>query len=55
MYILFLLDMIVTQYRPSSAYDTPFLTTNAGGPVYNNVSSLTVGPRGILMLDVELV
>nr|AAR97905.1 catalase [Solanum tuberosum] len=40
-----------SKYRPSSAYDTPFLTTNAGGPVYNNVSSLTVGPRGPVLLE----
>jgi predicted membrane channel-forming protein YqfA (hemolysin III family) len=35
------------QFRPSSAYDSPYWTTNAGAPVYNNDSSLTVGPRGI--------
>lgn len=34
------------QYRPSSAYNTPFLTTNSGLPVSNNTSALTVGSRG---------
>ena len=35
------------QYRPSSAYNSPFWTTNSGAPVWNNNSSLTVGSRGI--------
>ncbi|MQL67645.1 catalase, partial [Streptomyces vinaceus] len=43
--------MDLTKFRPSSAYDSPYLTTNAGGPVYNNVSSLTVGPRGPVLLE----
>ncbi|KAF4388534.1 hypothetical protein CsatB_007972 [Cannabis sativa] len=44
------------KYRPSSAYNAPFMTTNAGAPVYNNESALTVGPRGpILLEDYHLV
>jgi len=35
------------QHRPSSAFNSPFWTTNSGAPVYNNNSSLTVGARGI--------
>lgn len=43
-------------YRPSSAYDAPFWTTNQGAPVFNNDNSLTVGPRGpILLEDYHLV
>jgi hypothetical protein len=30
-----------SQDRPSSAYDTPYWTTNYGAPVPNNTSSLT--------------
>lgn len=44
------------KYRPSSAFNTPFWTTNAGAPVYNNDSALTVGSRGpILLEDYHLV
>ncbi|XP_059590679.1 catalase isozyme 1 isoform X1 [Vitis vinifera] len=44
------------KYRPSSAYNSPFWTTNSGAPVWNNNSSLTVGPRGpILLEDYHLV
>jgi catalase len=44
------------KYRPSSAYDTPYLTTNSGLPVYNNTSALTIGSRGpILLEDYHLV
>lgn len=44
------------KYRPSSAYNSPFWTTNSGAPVYNNNSSLTVGTRGpILLEDYHLV
>jgi len=44
------------QYRPSSTNDTPYWTTNQGAPVWNNNSSLTVGPRGpILLEDYHLV
>ncbi|KAF5837428.1 catalase [Dunaliella salina] len=44
------------KHRPSSAYDTPYMTTNSGAPVWNNNSSLTVGPRGpILLEDYHLV
>ncbi|KAK9059867.1 hypothetical protein SSX86_020571 [Deinandra increscens subsp. villosa] len=39
------------QQRPSSAYNTPFWTTNAGAPVYNNTASLTVGNRGPILLE----
>ncbi|KAJ9542035.1 hypothetical protein OSB04_028541 [Centaurea solstitialis] len=38
-------------YCPSSARNAPFLTTNAGAPIYNNNSSLTVGPRGPVLLE----
>ncbi|KAL0016812.1 hypothetical protein SO802_003881 [Lithocarpus litseifolius] len=44
------------KYRPSSAFDTPYWTTNSGLPVSNNTSSLTVGSRGpILLEDYHLV
>ncbi|WCJ44708.1 Catalase [Euphorbia peplus] len=39
------------KFRPSSAYDTPFWTTNGGAPVSNNNSVLTVGPRGPILLE----
>ncbi|KAI4388510.1 hypothetical protein MLD38_000831 [Melastoma candidum] len=39
------------KYRPSSAHDSLFWTTNSGAPVYNNNSSLTVGTRGPILLD----
>uniref|UniRef100_A0A0A0L0R0 Catalase n=1 Tax=Cucumis sativus TaxID=3659 RepID=A0A0A0L0R0_CUCSA len=42
--------------RPSSAFDTPFWTTNSGAPVWNNNSALTIGSRGpILLEDYHLV
>ncbi|XP_043707932.1 catalase-like isoform X1 [Telopea speciosissima] len=45
-----------SKYRPSSAFDSPFWTTNSGAPVWNNNSSLTVGTRGpILLEDYHLV
>lgn len=34
------------QYRPASAFNSPFWTTNSGAPVWNNNASLTVGSRG---------
>ncbi|EOY00797.1 Uncharacterized protein TCM_010721 [Theobroma cacao] len=34
-------------FRPPSAFNSPFWTTISGAPVYNNNSSLTVGPRGV--------
>ncbi|KAJ8431725.1 LOW QUALITY PROTEIN: hypothetical protein Cgig2_013424 [Carnegiea gigantea] len=40
---------MVLNYRPSSAYNSPFFTTNFGAPVWNNNSSLTVGSRGIFV------
>nr|QXE96797.1 catalase [Caragana microphylla] len=44
------------QHRPSSAFNSPFWTTNFGAPVWNNDSSLTVGTRGpILLEDYHLV
>ncbi|CAJ2642841.1 unnamed protein product [Trifolium pratense] len=44
------------KHRPSSAYNSPFWTTNSGAPVWNNNSSLTVGSRGpILLEDYHLV
>lgn len=44
------------RYRPSSAHDAPFWTTNQGAPVWNNNSSLTVGERGpVLLEDYHLV
>ncbi|XP_062160270.1 spermine synthase-like isoform X3 [Alnus glutinosa] len=33
------------KYRPSSAYNSPFWTTNSGAPVWNNNASLIVGSR----------
>ncbi|WOG97709.1 hypothetical protein DCAR_0417050 [Daucus carota subsp. sativus] len=42
--------------RPSSAFDSPYWTTNSGAPVWNNDSSLTAGPRGpVLLEDYHLV
>ncbi|KAL8135777.1 catalase isozyme 1-like [Apium graveolens] len=42
--------------RPSSAFDSPYWTTNSGAPVWNNDSSLTVGSRGpVLLEDYHLV
>lgn len=38
---------VIMQYRPSSAFNSPFCTTNSGAPVFNNNSSLTVGARGM--------
>lgn len=43
---IFLFYFLV-QFRPSSAYNSPYFTTNSGAPVWNNNSSLTVGTRGI--------
>jgi catalase len=40
-----------TKYRPSSAFNSPFWTTNSGAPVYNNENVLTVGPRGPILLE----
>ncbi|XP_009149539.1 catalase-3 isoform X1 [Brassica rapa] len=39
------------KYRPSSAYNSPFYTTNGGAPVSNNISSLTIGERGPVLLE----
>ncbi|XP_009362858.3 catalase-4-like [Pyrus x bretschneideri] len=38
------------RHRPSSAFNSPFWTTNSGAPAWNN-SSLTVGSRGPLLLE----
>ncbi|KAL3830512.1 hypothetical protein ACJIZ3_019314 [Penstemon smallii] len=44
------------KYRPSSSYNTPFMTTNSGLPVWNDHNSLTIGSRGpILLEDYHLV
>eukprot|EP00891_Asterochloris_glomerata_P000316 jgi/Astpho2/316/Aster-02200 len=44
------------KYRPSSAYDAPYWTTNTGMPIWNNNQSLTVGARGpVLLEDFHLV
>lgn len=40
-----------SKFRPSSAYDSPHWTTNAGQPVWNNNSSLTAGDRGPILLE----
>ena len=40
------LNALFSQLRPSSAYTTPYWTTNSGAPVWNNNSSVTVGARG---------
>ncbi|GIL51758.1 hypothetical protein Vafri_7681 [Volvox africanus] len=37
--------------RPSSAYNSPYWTTNSGAPVWNNNNSLTVGSRGPILLE----
>nr|GEX96922.1 catalase-like isoform X1 [Tanacetum cinerariifolium] len=37
--------------RPSSSYNAPFWTTNAGAPVYNNTTALTIGERGPILLE----
>mmetsp|Transcript_15125 Transcript_15125/g.37688 ORF Transcript_15125/g.37688 Transcript_15125/m.37688 type:complete len:493 (-) Transcript_15125:784-2262(-) len=44
------------KFRPSSSANSVHWTTNSGAPVWNNNSSLTVGPRGpILLEDYHLV
>ncbi|XP_050226759.1 catalase-2 [Mercurialis annua] len=44
------------KFIPSSSYNSPFFTANSGAPVWNNNNSLTVGPRGpILLEDYHLV
>lgn len=44
------------QLRPDSANDSRHWTTNGGAPVWNNISSLTVGERGpVLLEDYHLV
>lgn len=45
------LGMDPTRYRPRETFDSPYLTTNNGAPVYNNQESLTVGPRGPVLLE----
>ncbi|KAL8135767.1 catalase-like [Apium graveolens] len=39
------------KHRPSSAFNTPFWTTNSGAPVWNDDSALTVGTRGPILLE----
>ncbi|KAJ0087050.1 hypothetical protein Patl1_09392 [Pistacia atlantica] len=47
---------MMIQHIPSSAHNSTYFTTNSGAPVFNNNSSLTVGPRGpILLEDYHLV
>ena len=43
------------QFRPSSDNDTQHFTTNTGMPVWNNVSSMTVGQRGPVLLEGKLL
>ncbi|BBN10895.1 catalase [Marchantia polymorpha subsp. ruderalis] len=44
------------KFTPSSKYNSNHWTTNSGAPVWNNNSSLTVGPRGpVLLEDYHLV
>ncbi|XP_022153174.1 catalase isozyme 2-like, partial [Momordica charantia] len=44
------------KYRPSSAYNTPFCTTNSGAPIWNNTAVMSVGERGpILLEDYQLI
>jgi len=44
------------KYTPSSAHDSSYWTTNSGAPVWNNISSSTVGSRGpVLLEDYQLV
>eukprot|EP00741_Cyanophora_paradoxa_P010414 tig00000037_g10070.t1 len=44
------------KHIPTSAANAQFWTTNYGAPVWNNNSSLTVGPRGpVLLEDYHLV
>lgn len=39
------------KFRPSSAFNSPYWTTNSGAPVWNNNNSLTVGTRGPILLE----
>ncbi|CAK9869503.1 unnamed protein product [Sphagnum jensenii] len=39
------------KFRPSSAHNSNFWTTNSGAPVWNNNASLTVGERGPILLE----
>mmetsp|Transcript_3164 Transcript_3164/g.6927 ORF Transcript_3164/g.6927 Transcript_3164/m.6927 type:complete len:493 (+) Transcript_3164:169-1647(+) len=39
------------KFRPSSAHNSPYWTTNSGAPVWNNNNSLTVGSRGPILLE----
>ncbi|KAK2660872.1 hypothetical protein Ddye_007405 [Dipteronia dyeriana] len=44
------------KHLPSSAFNAPFMTTNAGAPVWNDNNALTVGRRGpVLLEDYHLV
>ncbi|MEW5304448.1 MAG: hypothetical protein WDW36_007058 [Sanguina aurantia] len=48
--------MDTTKFRPTSAANSSYWTTNSGAPVWNNNSSLTAGVRGpILLEDYHLV
>jgi len=44
------------KHLPSSAFNAPFMTTNAGAPVWNDNNALTIGRRGpVLLEDYHLV
>ncbi|KAL5778344.1 hypothetical protein ACOSP7_011270 [Xanthoceras sorbifolium] len=44
------------KHIPSSTFNAPFMTTNAGAPVWNDNNALTVGRRGpVLLEDYHLV
>ncbi|KAJ6773413.1 CATALASE [Salix purpurea] len=43
------------KHRPSSAFNSPYWTTNSGAPIWNNNSSLTVGSRANLWQKMNIV
>lgn len=44
------------QHIPSSTFNAPYMTTNAGAPVWNDHNALTVGKRGdYLLFLVDLI
>jgi hypothetical protein len=43
--------LCAVQFRPSSEHDSQHFTTNTGMPVWNNISSMTVGQRGPVLLE----
>ena len=43
-------------FRPRESFNTKYMTTNGGCPIYNNMDSLTAGQRGpVLLEDFHLV